>query len=95
MNVFFESLFNYCPVIWMCHNRKLHHKINRLHEKYRRITYNDKMSSYEKLLNKNGSFSLHHKNLQKFVVDIYKVLNGLSFEIMNEVSSLKRKISIT
>ena len=29
--------------------------------------YNDKTSSYEELLSKDGSVSIHHKNLQKIV----------------------------
>ena len=32
MNAFFKSQFNYCPLIWMCHNRDNNNKINRLHE---------------------------------------------------------------
>ena len=68
----------------MCHSRKLYHKINRLHEKCLRIIYNDKTSSYEELLSKDGSVSMHHKNLQKLVIEIYKVANGLCPEIMNE-----------
>ena len=31
MNAFFDSQFNYNPLTWMCHSRKLNHKINRLH----------------------------------------------------------------
>ena len=33
MNAFFNSQFNYCPVIWMCHSRASNNKINRLHER--------------------------------------------------------------
>ena len=42
MNAFFNSQFNYCPLIWMCHNRTTNRKINRLHERCLRIIYNDK-----------------------------------------------------
>ena len=34
MNAFFNSQFNYCPVISMCHSRALNNKINRLHDVY-------------------------------------------------------------
>ena len=40
MNAFFNSQFNYCPLIWMCHNRTTNRKINRLHERCLRIIYN-------------------------------------------------------
>ena len=32
MNVFFDSQFNYCPLIWMCHSGKLYHIIKLLQE---------------------------------------------------------------
>ena len=31
MNTFFKSQFNYCPLAWMCCNRSLNTKMNRLH----------------------------------------------------------------
>ena len=33
MNAFFKAQFNYCPAVWMFHNRLLNNKINRLHER--------------------------------------------------------------
>ena len=83
MNAFFDSQFNYCPLIWMWHNRKLYYKINQLHEKCWCLIYNDKISSYEEL-SKDGSVFMHHKNLQKLVLEIYKVISGLCHEIINE-----------
>ena len=31
MKAFIYSQFNYCPLIWMFHNRELNNKINKLH----------------------------------------------------------------
>ena len=69
----------------MCHIRKLYHKINWLHERCLRIIYNNKTSSDEELLSIDGSVFMHHKNLPKLVIEIYKVPNGLCPEVMNEV----------
>ena len=33
MNEVFELQFHYCPLTWICHSRKLYHKINQLREK--------------------------------------------------------------
>ena len=33
MNAFFNSQFNYCSLIWMCHSHENNNKINRLHER--------------------------------------------------------------
>ena len=41
INSFFMSQFNYCQLIWMCHNRTKNNKINRLHERCLRLLYND------------------------------------------------------
>ena len=50
LNAFFMSQFNYCQLVWMCHNRTKNNKINRLHERCLRLIYNDKKSSFEQLL---------------------------------------------
>ena len=49
MHAFLNSQFNYYPLIWMCHNRTTNRKINRFHERYLRIIYNDKQSSFKML----------------------------------------------
>ena len=38
------------------------YKIKDLHERCLRLTYCDKNSSYEELLEKDGSVSIHHRN---------------------------------
>ena len=64
MNSFFTSQFNYCSLTWMCHSRTMNNKINRLHEWCLRIEHSDKTSSFEKLLEKDGSVTIHTRNLQ-------------------------------
>ena len=32
LNVFFMSQFNYCQLVWMCHNHTKNNKKNRLHK---------------------------------------------------------------
>ena len=75
--------FNYCPLIWMCHNRTNDRKINRLHERCLRIIYNDKQSSFIELLEKDNSVSIHQRNLQVLAIEMFKVSNGLSPVLMN------------
>ena len=41
MKAFVDNQFEYCPIIWMFHNRKLNAKINRLHERALKIVYKD------------------------------------------------------
>ena len=64
MNMFFNSQFNYCPFIWMCHSRENNNKINRLHKRCLRIIHNDKRLSFNALLEKDYSPSIHEKNIK-------------------------------
>ena len=52
MKSFITSQSGYCPLIWMFHSRTLNNKINSIHERALRITYNDNQSTFEELLNK-------------------------------------------
>ena len=88
MNAFFNSQFSYCPLTWMFHSRLTNNKINRLHERCLRIVYSDNKSTYEELLEKDNTVSIHHRNLQFLAIELFKVLKGLSPEIMNEVFPL-------
>ena len=86
---FIESQFNYCTLIWMLHSRTMNNKINSLHERSLRIVYSDQSSTFEELLERDETFSIHHKNIQSLAVEIYKFVNGLSPEKMNSVFNLK------
>ena len=89
MNAFFNSEFNYCPLIWMCHSRENNNKINRLHEKCLRIIYNYKRSSFNALLEKDGSVSIHEKNIKILATEMFKVSKNLAPPQMHEIIKLK------
>jgi hypothetical protein len=84
-NAFFQSQFSYCPLTWMFHSRELNSKINRVHERCLRILYNDKQSSFPKLLEIDKDFCVHHRNLQRLCIEMFKVVNGISPEIFSEL----------
>ena len=77
MNSYFTSQFNYCPLTWMCHSRTANNKINRLHESSLPIVHSDK-TSFEKLLEKDGSVTIHIRNLQTLATEMFKVYKNLS-----------------
>ena len=83
MKAFVTSQFNYCPLVWMCHSRTLNNKINYLHERALRIAYNDKVSTFQELLNQDKSVTIHIKNIQILATEIYKVKNGMAPAILN------------
>ena len=79
------SQFDYCPLIWMNHNRSLNSNINRIHKRALRIVSRDKKSTFNELLEKDNSVTIHVKNLQVLVMEMYKVQNNCSPEIINKV----------
>ena len=89
LNTFFMSQFNYCPLTWMCHSRAENNKINRLHERCLRIISKYKASTFEQLLEKNSSLSIHTRNLRFLVVEMFKVVKGLAPTIINDLFPLK------
>ena len=88
MNAFFNSQFSYCPLTWMFHKRLINNKINRLHERCLCIVYNDNQSTFEELLEKDNTVSVHQRNLQFLAIESYKVANGISPDLMKEVFPL-------
>ena len=58
---FVESQFNYCPLIWMLHSRTLNNKINHIHERALRNVHSDYKSSFNEILDRGGSFTIHQK----------------------------------
>ena len=64
MKAFIESQFEYFPLGWILHSRRLTNKINRVRERALRIKYNSKSSSFQKLLEKDNSVTIHYRNIK-------------------------------
>ena len=92
MKVFIESQFSYCPLLWMFHSRTMNNKINRIHERALRLVYYDHVFPFDKLLKKDRSFSIHHRNSQCLTIKTYKFFDGLSPSIMKNVFHLNTNI---
>ena len=76
MKAFAISQFNYCPLIWMFHNRALNNRINKIHERALRLVYQNKNLSFSELLELDNAATIHQRNLQAFVTEIVKVKNN-------------------
>ena len=87
MKMFVESQFNYCLLIWILHSRTLNNNINRFHGRALRIVYSDYKSSFNTALEKGGSFSIHHRNIQSLAIEIYKYFHGLFPAVMGDITT--------
>ena len=72
MKAFVMSQFSYCSLIWMFYNRNLNAKINRIHERALRVAYKGNVSTFDKLLEMDDSVTVHQRNLQLLMAEIYK-----------------------
>ena len=60
----------------MFYDRTSNYKSNRLHERSLRIAYDNYCSSFEELLNKVGSLTIHQRNRR--AIEMYEISNWLS-----------------
>ena len=78
-NSFFTSQFNFYPLTWMCHSRTINNKINSIAWKVPPHCIEcNKISSFEKLLEKDESLSIHTRKLQSLATKMFKSYKNLS-----------------
>ena len=82
---FIESQFSYCPLIWIFCSREMNRKINYIHERALRLVYEDYTTSFKDLLVRDKSVSIHHRNIQKVAIEMFKVKNNLCPEIVKSL----------
>ena len=88
MKAFIESLFGYCPLVWMICGRQESNRIYHLHERALRIVYNGYESTFENL-ELDNSVSIHHRNIRLLAIELYKVKHNLSNQVMSELFDLR------
>ena len=66
----------------MFRSRMSNNKINKLQERSLRILYTDDYSNFEELLKKNHSVTIHIRNIQLLAIEMYKLKNNLSLDII-------------
>ena len=69
--------FSYRPLIWIFCSKTANRVINRTNERALRVLYEDYDSSFEQLLEKDRSITVHQKNLQNPLTEIYKTANEI------------------
>ena len=91
MKSFIESQFAYCPLVWICCEKTFNNRINHLHKRARRTAYNDNVSTFEKLPEKDSFETTYVKSLRILAADLYKMKENLAVPIIHE--TLNRGIS--
>ena len=68
-----DAQLNYCHLNWMLHSRQNNNKIKDFYERCPSFIHNDKLASYEELIEKDGSVSVHCGNIQSLVTEMFQV----------------------
>ena len=76
------SSFSYCPLIWLFCSKGANNEINRTQKRALRALYGDSECTFEELLDKGKSMTIHKKSLQRLMVEIYKTINHLNHAYM-------------
>ena len=77
-----KSQFNYWTIVCVFCSRQSNNLINKIQERFLRISNEDQESSYYNLLETNTELSIHQRNLQVLMTEIYKVVNGVATPII-------------
>ena len=88
-HTFILSLFNYCPLIWIFCSKQANTVLNKCHYRALRARFLDFSSSYEDLLLRGDTTSLHVRNLNLMLQEVFKSFYGLGPPILNGIFKVK------
>ena len=88
-----KSQFNYCLLVWMFCSRQSNNLINRVNERGLKLTYrNETNKEFQQILRRKIEPTIHHKNLQVLMTEVYKIVNGIAPPIMNSLFNFRANI---
>ena len=61
------------------------HRINKLQERALRLIHNDNTSYFYQPLQKDNSFTIHHRKIQKIALEMYRVKHRIAPKIICEL----------
>ena len=86
---FIRSKFNFCPIIWHFCSQTITEKLEKLQYSALRKVHNHFQSSYEDLLHRDNTTTLHLGRLQSIAIETFKCLNGIAPEYIRDLVKLK------
>ena len=77
--------FSYCPLVWIFCSRQSNNLLNKIYKWSLRISYKDQRTSYQDLLETFYELTIHQRNLQVLMTEIYEIVNGVALPIMSSL----------
>ena len=84
-----KSQLNYCPLVWMFCPRRSSNLINKVQERALRITYNDQLTDFKSLVSNHNEITIHQRNLQVLMTEIYKIINHIAPPIVSSLFEIR------
>ena len=84
---------SYCPLTWLFCSKTANNEINGTNKRALRILYKDYESTFEELLERDNTKTTDTKNLQRLLVEVYKLFNHLNPEYVWEFF-IKKMVNI-
>ena len=84
-----KSQLIYCLLFWMFCPRSSSNLINKVQERALRITYNDQLTDFKSLLSNHNEITIHQRNLQVLMTEIYKIINHIASPIMSSLFEIR------
>ena len=69
----------------MFHTKDLNNQINKVQERTLRLLYNDDVSNFEQLLKRDDSFSVHQRNTQILLTEMFKAKNNIEPSLLGDI----------
>ena len=88
-NALIKSQLSYCPSVWLFCSRQTNNMINKIHERTLRIGLNDLINDFETMLRNMNDTTIHHRNTQTLMIELFKIKYDLAPPIMD--STLNRR----
>ena len=84
-----KSQLNYCPLVWMFCPRRSNNLIDKLQERALRITYSNQLTDFKSLVSNHNETTIHQRNLQVLMTEIYKIINHIAPPIMSSLFEIR------
>ena len=76
----------------MFYSRTSNNRINKIHERSLRVLHLDEASDFNSLLKINNDVTIHQRNIQALMLEVFKIKYGLAPPIMDSMLVERRNI---
>ena len=80
-----KSHSNCCQLVGMFSSRQSNNLINKVHERGPNLTYRAETKDFQQIRREHNEITIHQRNLQVLMTEVYKIVNGMVLSIMNSL----------